>query len=35
MTRPQIEFSIKIFIIALILAFCGASWVVLGMLGVV
>lgn len=35
MTRPQIELSIKLFIIALIFAFCCACWVVMGMLGIV
>lgn len=33
MTRAQIELSIKIFILLLILAFGYACWVVLGMLG--
>ncbi len=35
MTRPQIEFSIKLFIVALIIAFGCACTVVLGMLGLV
>lgn len=35
MTRPQIELSIKLFILALIFAFCCAVWVVMGMLGMV
>lgn len=35
MTRPQIELSIKLFILALIFAFGCACWVVLGMLGLV
>lgn len=35
MTRPQIEFSIKIFIVLLIVAFGYACSVVLGMLGLV
>lgn len=35
MTRPQIELSIKLFILALIFAFSCAVWVVVGMLGIV
>jgi hypothetical protein len=35
MTRPQIELSIKLFILALIFAFACAVWVVMGMLGMV
>jgi hypothetical protein len=33
MTRPQIEFSIKIFLVLLIVAFSCAVYRVLGMLG--
>lgn len=35
MTRPQIELSIKLFILALLFAFGCAVWTVLGMLGAV
>jgi hypothetical protein len=34
MTRPQIEFGIKIFIVLLIAAFCGAFYHVMTMVGV-
>lgn len=35
MTRPQIELGIKLFIVALIVAFVCACWIVLGMFGIV